>query len=147
MQARAAAEAGQLRGQVFDQQRLVREREAALSSASNEIEELHARVAMLQQTVTALEAARAAVLAEMSPVKRQALGLEQELSLQRQHTQTADMRASTESTLRSQAELSLSQLQMRLAAMEADCDQLRSTNQELLQAKSDAEQELDGISR
>lgn len=54
-QARAAIELAQLRQQLFEQQRAAREAEAGLCSAAQDNEELQARVALLQETVAALE--------------------------------------------------------------------------------------------
>lgn len=55
------------------------------------------------------------------------------------------MRASSEQTLRSQAELAQAALQQRVAALEAECAGLRAANQELFQAKSDAEEQRDSV--
>eukprot|EP00887_Chlorella_sp_A99_P003515 scaffold7.g3515.t1 len=144
-QARGAAEAAALRGALFEAQRAAREAEAGAAAEAREREEVQARVEMLGEQVAALEAARAAVRQEMSPVKKQAAGLQQELGLLRQQSAAFELRVSSEQQLRSAAELSLGQLQARLGAVEAECAQLRSTNQELYRAKSDAEQERDSV--
>ena len=53
------------------------------------------------------------------------------------------LRATSEATLRGQAELAAVALQARAAALEADCAALRAANQELLRAKSAAEEQRD----
>ena len=58
-------------------------------------------------------------------------------------TQAADLRASTELALRSQAEQASAGMQQRVAALEAECQALRGSHQELLRAKSDAEEQRD----
>ena len=50
-----AVELSQLRQQLFEQQRAAREGEAQLTAAARDNEELQARVALLQATVTQLE--------------------------------------------------------------------------------------------
>ena len=57
------------------------------------------------------------------------------------------MRASSEHTLRGQAELALGSLQARLAALEDEAAGLRAANAELFQAKSDAEEQRDSAAR
>lgn len=57
--------------------------------------------------------------------------------------QVAEMRATSEHTLRGQAELASVALQARVAALEAECTNLRNANQELFRAKSDAEEQRD----
>lgn len=57
--------------------------------------------------------------------------------------QAAEMRATSEHTLRSQAELAASATASRVAVLEAEAASLRTANQELFRAKSFAEEQRD----
>ncbi|PRW34071.1 phragmoplast orienting kinesin 2 [Chlorella sorokiniana] len=142
-QAKAAIELAALRQQLFEQQRAAREAEGALQGTAGENEELQARVALLQETVATLEGSQAELRGELSPLKRQARHLESELDLARQTGQAAEMRATSEHTLRSQAELAASAAATRVAALEAEAASLRTANHELFRAKSFAEEQRD----
>lgn len=141
-QAKSATEASELRQQLFDQHRAGRVQEAQLGAATRDREELLARVALLQGTVAQLESTHHELRSELSPAKKRVRQYEQDLALLQQEGQAAELRASTEATMRSQAELSSGQLAARLAALEGECSALRAANQELSRAKSDAEEQV-----